>query len=182
MRYRTLVVDPPWSYNNTNGNQTPDYAPRMMSLEAITAFPVARLSDDDAHLYLWVTDTYAGECYPIVRRWGFEPKTTLVWLKKRMGMGNYYRHAHELCVFAVKGTLPLARKNAETVFEAPITRHSEKPAAFYRLVESCSPGPYADIFARRKRPGWDVLGDEVTADEPMQLRLDGRNECEVIHL
>ena len=57
------------------------------------------------------------------------------------GMGNYYRHQHELCVFAVKGPMPLTRKNASSVFEANVTRHSEKPQAFYTLVECCSEGP-----------------------------------------
>jgi N6-adenosine-specific RNA methylase IME4 len=54
--------------------------------------------------------------------------------------------------------------NASTVFTAPVTRLSAKPDEFYRLVESCSPGPYLDVFARRKRPGWDVFGDQVAPE------------------
>jgi N6-adenosine-specific RNA methylase IME4 len=182
-QYRTLVVDPPWSYGNKSGRQRPGYADRSLTLEQIAAFDIPRWvpSDDGgSHLYLWVTDAYAGEVYPIVRRWGFEPKTWLIWVKDRIGMGNYFRHQHEACVFAVRGQLRLKRLDASTVFTAPVTRHSEKPDAFYSLVESCSPGPYLDIFARRRRAGWDVFGDEADPTVAYQTRLDGANESRVV--
>ncbi len=174
-KYRTIVVDPPWSYGNKSGRHSPDYAHRMMDLETVAAFDLQRWVPDDGpcHLYLWVTDAYAGDVYPIVRAWGFEPKTWLIWVKDRIGMGNYFRHQHEPCVFAVKGRLRLKRMNASTVFNAPVGGHSEKPDAFYSLVESCSPGPYLDVFGRKLRAGWDVFGDEVNGE--YQLRLEGDN-------
>jgi N6-adenosine-specific RNA methylase IME4 len=178
-KYRTLVVDPPWAYGNKSGRQRPDYAERMMDLETVAAFDLQRWVPDDAcHLYLWVTDAYAGDVYPVIRAWGFEPKATLVWDKGRIGMGNYFRHQHELCVFAVKGNLRLKRLDASTVFTAPVGAHSEKPDAFYALVESCSPGPYLDVFARRRRAGWDVFGDEVRPE--YQMRLRGNNASAVV--
>lgn len=84
----------------------------------------------------------------------------------RRGMGRYVRLAHESCVIAVKGSTKIVsamRKRADvgSVFFAELGRHSEKPGAFFDLVESLYPGPYVELFARRKRDGWLCLGNEV---------------------
>lgn len=181
--YPTIVIDPPWSYSNKSGRHgasaNADYIQnRTMTLDEVALFDVKRWVPDQCHLYLWVTDAYVGHVYSITEAWGFEAKATLVWVKDRFGMGNYYRHQHELCIFAVKGKLRLSRMNASTVFNAPMTKHSEKPDEFYRLVESCSPGPYLDVFARKKRAGWDVFGDEVAP--AYQARLTGSNDSAVV--
>lgn len=178
--YHTIVVDPPWSYGNNSGRQRTEYADRAWDLSRITAFKDewlgARIPDDWCHLYLWATDIYAGDVNAILEAWGFTPKVWLVWVKDRFGMGNYYRHQHELCMFATRGKQRLKRKNASTVFYAPITKHSEKPDAFYALVESCSYGPFLDVFARKHRAGWDVWGDEV--EPSYQKRFFGDNESQ----
>jgi N6-adenosine-specific RNA methylase IME4 len=177
-QYRTVVVDPPWAYGNVTGRHGPDYAPRMMTVQQITDgqfapdFQIRDRFHHPCHLYLWATDAYVGECYAIIRAWGFEPKCTIVWVKDRVGMGNYFRHQHELCVFAVKGKMRLKRMDASTVLKAKATGHSAKPKEFYDLVETCSPGPYLDVFARQYRPGWAIFGDEVNAS-PYQLRVVG---------
>lgn len=178
-KYSTIVVDPPWSYSNKSGRHGSSsnaayIQDRTMTLDEVALFDLKRWVGEQCHLYLWVTDAYIGHVYNITEAWGFEPKATLVWVKDRFGMGNYYRHQHELCVFAVKGKMRLSRMNASTVFNAPITKHSEKPDVFYGLVESCSPGPYLDVFARKKRAGWDVFGDEIAPT--YQARLEGSNE------
>jgi N6-adenosine-specific RNA methylase IME4 len=38
--------------------------------------------------------------------------------------------------------------------------HSRKPDEIYDLVESCSPGPHLELFARFKREGWSQWGNE----------------------
>lgn len=181
-QYSTIVVDPPWSYSNKSGRHgssaNADYIQdRTMTLDEVTLFDIQRWVAPECHLYLWATDAYVGHVYTITEAWGFDAKATLVWVKDRFGMGNYYRHQHELCVFAVRGKMRLSRMNASTVFNAPITKHSEKPEEFYRLVESCSPGPYLDVFARKKRAGWDVFGDEVAPE--YQGTLDGKQSIHV---
>jgi len=177
--YRTIVVDPPWSYENRSGRQKQDYADRTMSLEEVSKFDIERwVTADGCHLYLWVTDAYLGNVYSIVETWGFVPKVSLIWVKDRIGMGNYYRHQHEVCIFAVKGNMRLKRMDLSTVFNAPVTRHSEKPDAFYSLVENASPGPYIDVFARKRRAGWDAFGDELESE--YQMRLDGTTESKKI--
>ena len=170
-KYPTIVVDPPWSYQNKSGRQRQAYADRTMTLEQVKKFDIGRwVPDGDCHLWLWVTDAYAGHIYQVIEAWDFAPKAWLVWAKDRIGMGNYLRHQHEFCVFATRGKLRLLRRDVSTIFHSKMTRHSEKPDAFYRLVESCCPGPYLDVFARRRHQGWDAFGDEV--DSFTQLELD----------
>lgn len=174
-KYRTIVVDPPWRYDNqSDSKQKARY--RTMSFAEVVEGKLSEtrnirdwFPEDVGHLYLWVTDAFVGDVFQITRAWGYDAKVTLVWDKQRIGTGNYFRHAHELCVFAVRGTLRLNRLDASTVIRAPATRHSEKPDAFYSLVETCSPGPYLDVFARTCRPGWDVYGDEVSAEFQQKL-------------
>ena len=99
-------MDPPWSYQNKSGRHAPDYGKdnRVMTLDQVVSFDVQRWVPEDAcHLYLWVTDAYVGGVGRILEAWGFAPKATLVWVKDRIGMGNYFRHQHELCVFATSG-------------------------------------------------------------------------------
>jgi N6-adenosine-specific RNA methylase IME4 len=101
--------------------------------------------------------------------WGFDYKTKITWCKTQIGAGRYYRNTTEDALFAVKGRLLCLRADMPTHFVAPRTRHSQKPDAFYDIVESMSPGPYLDVFARRQRFGWDVFGDEVYSAEGLKL-------------
>ena len=105
------------------------------------------------------------QAHDLAATWGFVPKTILTWIKPRLGMGHYFRNNTEHVVFAVKGSLRTLRKDCRTAFEAQQGRHSEKPAAFYDMVESMSPGPYLDVFARKQRFGWDAWGAEVYTPE-----------------
>lgn len=51
-----------------------------------------------------------------------------------------------------------AGRSETTWYQWPRGPHSQKPDAFYDLIESVSPGPYVDLFARRQRLGWDSWG------------------------
>jgi N6-adenosine-specific RNA methylase IME4 len=46
-------------------------------------------------------------------------------------------------------------------FAWPRGQHSEKPEAFYDLVDRVSPGPRLELFARSQRLGWDTWGNEA---------------------
>jgi N6-adenosine-specific RNA methylase IME4 len=110
---------------------------------------------------------FAGRLLPkgfaLLERWGFRCVTKLTWCKPHFGMGNYFRGSTEDVLFGVKGSLPLLRHDVGTWFAADRDReHSAKPEEFYRLVETCSPGPWLEMFARRPRKGWVSWGAEVT--------------------
>ena len=108
----------------------------------------------------WVTNRSLPKAFRLIETWGFRYITCLTWVKPSFGMGNYFRGSTEQILFAVKGSQPLKRKDVGTHFEAPRGNgHSAKPDEFYNLVESCSYGPYIDIFGRKERDGWSVWGE-----------------------
>jgi N6-adenosine-specific RNA methylase IME4 len=161
--YATIVADPPWQYGNTaTRGAAEDHYPTM------TAEALARLSvevdkwaDPDCHLYLWTTNNFVREAFDVVDGWGFDYKTMLTWVKPQIGMGNYFRSRTEHILFAIRGELGTQRRDISNVVEAKRTQHSRKPDAFYDLVEAQSPGPYLEMFARRRRLGWDNWGNEA---------------------
>lgn len=157
--YPTIVIDPPWRYDNvaTRGAAEDHYP--TMTLDQLAALELP--ADDDAHLYLWTTNSFLRPAFDLVDAWGFTYKTTLTWCKPSIGMGNYWRNNTEHILFAVRGRCPTLVNNVGTWFEAPKTQHSAKPETFYDLVERASPGPWMEMFARRRRMGWDVWGNEA---------------------
>jgi N6-adenosine-specific RNA methylase IME4 len=184
-RYSTIVADPPWAYNApASYGCTLEHRPNRdvtlnklgagsrarygaMALEDIAALPVADVAEPNAHLYLWTTNAFMAEAYPIARAWGFKPATIITWTKVKpdgspsMKMGWYYRGATEHCLFCVRGKLRLKGEAHPTAILAPRTPHSAKPPYFYGMVEEQSPGPYLEMFAREGRLGWDSWGDQA---------------------
>lgn len=164
-KFATIVIDPPWDWGdegdvNQLGRAKPDYS--TMSIYEISQVPVDTLADVDCHLYLWITNRSLPKGFALLEKWGFRYIVLLTWCKPSIGMGNYFRGSTEQILFGVKGSQPLKRKDVGTWFHAPRGKgHSTKPDEFYELVESCSPGPYIDIFAREPRKGWVVMGAEV---------------------
>lgn len=134
-----------------------------MTINEIAALPVMELAEDGAHLYLWTINKYIEQTYGIARGWGFEPSTLLTWCKPRhgIGLGGTYALTTEHCLFARRGSCKASRRIDSTWFEWKRGRHSEKPEAFIDMVESVSPGPYMELFARRNRLGWATFGNEA---------------------
>ena len=161
--FQTIVIDPPWDWNDEGdisqfGRAKPEY--KTMPIEEIEKMPIQNISDDNCHLYLWVTNRSLPKAFRLINAWGFRYVTCLTWVKPSFGMGNYFRGSTEQVLFAVKGSQPIKRHDVGTHFEAPRGEgHSAKPDAFYSLVESCSYAPYIDIFGRKERKGWSVWGE-----------------------
>ena len=166
--FSTIVIDPPWDYSDEGdagdiyGRGLPTYQTlsmeQLLALTTIGDVPIPTLAADDSHLYLWVTNRSKPKAYQLLDEWGFRHVTCLTWCKPSFGMGNYFRGSTEHLLFGVRGSLPLKRKDVGTWFSAKGGEHSAKPDEAYRLVESCSPGPYLEIFARGKREGWSCWG------------------------
>ena len=163
-KFATIVIDPPWDWGDEGdqdqmGRARPDYA--TMSKEQLMALPVGTLADDDCHLYMWITNRSLPKGFDLIQAWGFRYITAITWAKPSFGMGNYFRGQTEQILFAVKGSQPLKRKDVGTLFSAPRgpNGHSSKPVEFYDLVESCSPGPFLEMFSRHNRDGWTAWGE-----------------------
>lgn len=178
-RFSTLLADPPWL--ERGGGQVKRGADRhypLMSTAAICKLPVHRLADDNAHLYLWVTNNFLPDGLEVMAAWGFRYVTNLAWGKVRdgkvqQGLGQYFRGSHELLLFGVRGQVPY-RTTAEgkraqhpTLVLEPRGEHSAKPEVFHRIIEKVSPGPYLELFARREVPGWERWGNEVQSTVAM---------------
>lgn len=163
-KYKTILADPPWP-TGQQGKYGAERHYNLMTLERIKAMPVGNLAADNAHLYLW--------CYPatryiaedVMRGWGFEFKDEFVWGKDQMGLGQYFRHAHETLLLGVKGKLPVKFRGQRSFTMLPRMAHSVKPQEIVSaMIPRLSPGPYLEIFARRPTDGWHVWGKEVDSD------------------
>jgi N6-adenosine-specific RNA methylase IME4 len=163
-QYQAIVIDPPCDWGDEGdvdqlGRARPTY--ETMSIEKLMELPVGDLAEKNAHMYLWITNRSLPKGFDLLTKWGFRYVTTLTWCKPSFGMGNYFRGSTEHVLFGVRGSLPLLRKDVGTHFEALRPgRHSAKPDEFYTLVESCSPGPWLEMFARSTRSGWAAWGAE----------------------
>ena len=165
-RFSTIMIDPPWDWGDEGdqdqlGRARPTYG--TMSIEQLLAMDAPRkLADTDCHLYLWITNRSLPKGFALLEAWGFRYVTCLTWCKPSFGMGNYFRGQTEQVLFGVKGSQPLKRKDVGTWFAAPRgPQHSSKPESFYALVESCSPGPYLEMFSRSNRKGWTHWGADA---------------------
>lgn len=166
--FSTILIDPPWDWGDEGdvdqlGRARPTY--QTMSIEQIRDLPVADFAHQDCHLYLWITNRSLPKGFGLLEAWGFRYVTCVTWAKPHFGMGNYFRGQTEHCLFGVRGSQPLKRKDVGTLFSAARGPggHSSKPPQFYDLIESCSPGPYLEMFARTTRVGWRSWGAEANA-------------------
>lgn len=173
MKYRTIVADPPWRYQDGHANTAGAERTKtsaalrydLMALDDLMALPVSDLAEKNAHLWIWGTNMKLDRAYALARAWGFDPITLVTWCKKGPGVGHYLRNNTEHILFASRGKpQPPATKQLSTWFEWPRTRHSVKPEQSYDLIEAVSPGPYLELFARRRRLGWDAWGNEIESD------------------
>lgn len=168
--YRCIAIDPPW--NEQGGGRIKRGADRWYGLmktadiiETILGTSCWRPAAD-SHLWLWTTDNHLPDGMHVMEALGFRFIRTLVWVKQRngnlqLGLGQYLRGSHELCLFGVRGDFMKPTKAPRSVVLAERTMHSEKPAEAYAVIERVSPGPRLEMFARARREGWDVWGNEV---------------------
>jgi len=175
--FRTILADPPWQFQNRTGKVAPEHRRlnryATLSFEQIAELPVAAAAADPAHLYLWVPNALLPHGLEVMRAWGFHYKSNIVWHKVRKdggsdgrGVGFYFRNVTEILLFGVRGknarTLAPARRQVNLIASRK-REHSRKPDQQYLLVESCSPGPYLELFARGTRSGWANWGDQAHA-------------------
>lgn len=176
-RFSTILADPPWQFQNRTGKVAPEHRRLSryptMTLDDICALPVADLADEPAHLYLWVPNALLPEGLEVMRAWGFDYKSNLIWRKIRKdggsdgrGVGFYFRNVTEIILFGVRGknarTLAPGRRQVNYL-ESRKREHSRKPDEQYEIIEACSPGPRLELFSRGARPGWEAWGNQ--ADE-----------------
>lgn len=177
-----LCADPPWKFGDDlpgkSRGASKNY--RCLDVGEIARFSLPPLADD-CLLCLWRVASMQLEALAVVEAWGFQwPSCEIVWCKTtndiaphawdddavaetklRIGMGRLVRNAHEVALLCKRGKPKTLDHGVPSVIFAPRGKHSEKPEIFYWMIERLVPGPRAELFARRHRPGWSCFGDEI---------------------
>lgn len=186
-KFGTIMADPPWQFQNKTGKVAPEHKRlnrySTMSLADICDMPVVSLAQEPCHLYLWVPNALLPEGLKVMEAWGFNYKSNIIWQKIRKdggpdgrGVGFYFRNVTEVLLFGTRGknarTLQPGRSQVNfiestepdgDIVKTRKREHSRKPDEQYEIIESCSFGPYLELFARGERKGWTVWGNQ--ADE-----------------
>jgi N6-adenosine-specific RNA methylase IME4 len=177
--YGTILADPPWQFANRTGKMAPEHKRlsrySTLTLQEIKKIPVYLAAAEQSHLYLWVPNALLKEGMEVMEAWGFKYKTNIIWHKTRKdggpdgrGVGFYFRNTTEVILFGIRGklrTLSPGRRQVN-IIKSQKREHSRKPDEQYDIIESCSPGPYLELFARGKREGWSQWGNEAEDYKP----------------
>lgn len=182
LRYGAIIADPPWAfrlYSDKGDKKSPQHHYDCMPLEAIRALPVGKLASRDCALFMWATAPMLDVQVGIMRDWGFTFKTAGAWAKRSktgrataFGGGYVLRSAAEFYLVGTIGRPAVLSRSVRNLIDAPLREHSRKPDQLHHDVEQLYEGPYAELFAREGRPGWDVWGNQTT-------KFDATTETEI---
>ncbi len=191
-KFSTILADPPWQFQNRTGKMAPEHRRlsrySTLNLQEIIDLPVNELTNDTSHLYLWIPNALLPDGLRVMEAWGFQYKSNLIWHKIRKdggpdgrGVGFYFRNVTELILFGVRGknARTLAPGRRQVNFLATQKReHSRKPDELYNIIESCSPGPYLELFARGPRHGWQTWGNQAEEYFPSWSTYSNHSQTE----
>lgn len=152
-----IYADPPWEQEAWSEERGQDRGLRYphMPLDEIKALcagdktPATR----DALLALWTTANRLDDAIDVLRCWGFDYVTHLVWDKVHIGMGRWVRDRHETLLIGKRGNFPapLPGTQSASVFAEVKGEHSAKPVYFAEMIERLYPDlPKLELFQRRE--------------------------------
>jgi N6-adenosine-specific RNA methylase IME4 len=194
-RYACILADPPWHFRARTALQVGNWTSRrdaerhyaVMGVEDIKALPVRGIAGKDAHLWLWTTGPCLQQAFEVIEAWGFRYSGVgFTWVKLKrsydarqlrvlptaeadlhVGLGLTTRKNTEFCLLARRGNAHRNAKDVREVIMAPVREHSRKPDEQYARIERYCDGPRVELFARQRRPGWDVaFSDEAEKFAP----------------
>jgi N6-adenosine-specific RNA methylase IME4 len=179
--YRVILADPSWSFSDAGSRMHPGYAGkgrkearyRVMRNEDIVDLGefVWSIGAEDSFLFLWAPNAIVldGLATRTIEAWGYKPKQLIPWFKTtktgepRLGGGHYTRVCTEQLILATRGRCaPLVKDlGIPGEIHAPRGTHSAKPDESYRLIQRLAPGPYIELFGRRRfNESWNVVGNQ----------------------
>ena len=177
--YGAILTDPPWPFRRRDGLSIPQRAKGglhydPMAIEDISAIDVRSLAAEHCALFCWITWPRLKEALTVIEAWGFRYKTcAFCWVKAKvnplfpedykdqMGLGYWTRSNSEVCLLATRGNPKRQKRDVRQVILEPRREHSRKPDTTYERIERLVDGPYLEMFARQRRPGWDAWGNET---------------------
>ncbi len=163
--YDLVYSDPPWQFN-PGSKGFPKY--RQMSTEELKVEKIAAAVN--CIMFMWALASKRDDAREVLKAWGFECKTEIIWVKTRNGkpitngLGRYVRTAHEILLIATKGkpSLPVYEDKPISVIFAEKGKHSAKPEIVYEIIEKMYPNTTKlEMYARKRRQGWTSNGDEL---------------------
>jgi N6-adenosine-specific RNA methylase IME4 len=163
--HSVLYADPPWQDEfGPAGRQTELHYP-VMTLDEIKALPVPDICTPDAVLYLWALPHMRRQADAVMKAWGFDYRSEIIWVKDKIGIGHWVRNQHENLLIGRKGAFPPPPEalRSPSVVVAPRRRHSAKPEVFAEMIERWYPDmPKIELFRRGPaRTGWSAWGNEA---------------------
>ncbi|MDJ1372658.1 MT-A70 family methyltransferase [Gulosibacter molinativorax] len=168
-RYKTLVMDPPWDVHQ-KGKFGAERHYSLMTLDHIAKLPVPDLLEENAHVWVWCTVATRFAAQQIAEQvWGLKFRSEGIWDKRKTGLGQYLRGSHETLLLLTRGKAPILYRSQRDVFDFPVQDHSHKPEEAMVMITRCSPGPYLELFARRRFPGFDHWGFEAPGGSDVHI-------------
>lgn len=167
MKYGAILADPPWAFRTYSNKHTTPHRCAVDHYTTMTASQLAEMSiadyaAKDCALFMWVVDSHVPQSIELAAEWGFKFKTVaFVWSKGKIGMGYWTRKQGEICLLFTAGKPRRISKGVRQFITAPRREHSRKPDEIYGRIEALVAGPYLELFARQKWPGWASLGDQT---------------------
>jgi N6-adenosine-specific RNA methylase IME4 len=173
-KYKVICADPAWGAY-TNFSKAKHGAPQYekMPTQAICDIPVNDWADKNCLLALWGTWPLLPDAMKVMEAWGFSYITGLPWIKTvpssgniRCGTGFWIQSTSEFLLLGRKGKVSPSKENkrrgllvgSDRIFYGPVKGHSTKPEDIQTWLENRFSGPYLELFARRKKPGWSCWG------------------------
>lgn len=183
--YRAVLADPPWAYRVWSGGDTTPHRTKVepypvMSLDDLKRLPVGFLCAPDCVLFLWCISSHMNQAFALGEAWGFTYKSkAFEWFKQtkdglgfKMGMGHWTRQESETVLLFTRGSPKRKSRGVRSTIASVPREHSRKPDEVYRRIEALVAGPYCELFAKYRQPGWDGWGNEFPDSgegERMQL-------------
>ncbi|OOY20864.1 hypothetical protein BMI86_10175 [Thioclava sp. DLFJ5-1] len=165
--WQIIFADPPWRFASNSKAKPGRNAMRhyeCMTFKELQALPVAEIAAPVSLLCMWVTVPFAEHGYQLSREWGFKPVSQLVWPKQRIATGYWARNRHEFIIIAKRGRFPCERPAlfSDSVIPGDQRDHSRKPEWPQEQIDKRFPNMRKlELFARRPRAGWQVMGNET---------------------
>ena len=172
VRYAAILADPPWQFEAYSGPRVAQRSAHqhydVVPHDGLAAIEIP--AAEHCALFMWAVDSHLDQAIELMKAWGFEFKTVaFIWVKTcksdptkpRMGMGLWTRKQAEICLLGTRGKVSRNDKGVRQVIMSERREHSRKPDEIYERIERLVDGPYLEMFARQRWPGWDQLGDET---------------------
>ena len=171
MEYQVIYADPPWDYGGKKQHtdkkavKSADGHYNTMKLKELKKMDIQSICHTNALLFLWTSSPHLEQAIELMKAWGFEYKTiAFVWYKQKTNPSFYTMSSCEICIVGKRGVFPTPRgsRNEKQFLSEMRQKHSQKPEEIRSRIERMFPAQKKiELFAREKKEGWDVYGNEV---------------------